>query len=213
MTAREYFEQLRTIESDIRRYGEALDAAEARIEGLRSMGSSHGSGATDTDAIPRRIAQLEEARDRYARAFDQTARSCAKSTTAARPRRALAGSRSAATTVRPTTDSTAGLGCTASRWTGCRRASPSATPSRDARARCRHRRRRRAGACAVGLHRRRRDAAASGAARGARGDTRAVPAHLDRGRPVLTCDSPLPPRRGRGFFRFSSLKRNRPARR
>ena len=48
MTAREYFEQLRTIES----------------------GSSHGSGATDTDAIPRRIAQLEEARDRYARAFD-----------------------------------------------------------------------------------------------------------------------------------------------
>lgn len=24
------------------------------------MGSSHGSGATDTDAIPRRIAQLEE---------------------------------------------------------------------------------------------------------------------------------------------------------
>lgn len=60
MTAREYFEQLRTIESDIRRYGEALDAAEARIEGLRSMGSSHGSGATDTDAIPRRIAQLEE---------------------------------------------------------------------------------------------------------------------------------------------------------
>ena len=70
MTAREYFEQLRTIESDIRRYGEALDAVEARIEGLRSMGSSHGSGATDTDAIPRRIAQLEEARDRYARAFD-----------------------------------------------------------------------------------------------------------------------------------------------
>ena len=70
MTAREYFEQLRTIESDIRRYGEALDAAEARIEGLRSMGSSHGRGATDTDAIPRRIAQLEEARDRYARAFD-----------------------------------------------------------------------------------------------------------------------------------------------
>ena len=70
MTARAYFAQLRTIESEIRRYGEALDAAEARIEGLRSMGSSHGSGATDTDAIRKRIAQLEEARYRYARAFD-----------------------------------------------------------------------------------------------------------------------------------------------
>ncbi len=70
MTARDFFEQLRTVESDLRRYGEALDAAEQRIEGLRSMGSSHGRGATDTDAIPRRIAQLEDARDRYARAFD-----------------------------------------------------------------------------------------------------------------------------------------------
>lgn len=70
MNARDFFEQLRTVESDLRRYGDALDAAEERIEGLRSMGSSHGRGATDTDAIPRRIAQLEEARERYARAFD-----------------------------------------------------------------------------------------------------------------------------------------------
>ena len=70
MDAREYFDQLRTIESDLRRYAEQLDAVESRIEGLGSMGSPHGRGGSATDAIPRRIAQLEAARERYARAYD-----------------------------------------------------------------------------------------------------------------------------------------------
>lgn len=70
MTAREFFDQIRTVESEVRRYGEMLDAVESRIEGLKSLGGPHGRGATDTDAIPRRIEQLEAARERYAAAFD-----------------------------------------------------------------------------------------------------------------------------------------------
>lgn len=71
MTAREYFDQVLLVESDLRRARERLDAAEERADGLGSCGPrSMGRGGSLGDGLLGRVIELDGSRERYARALD-----------------------------------------------------------------------------------------------------------------------------------------------
>lgn len=70
MTAREYFEQLRDLESRLALARARLDQVEARIEGLGGAGSPGCGGGDASWRVADRLSELEEARARWAAALD-----------------------------------------------------------------------------------------------------------------------------------------------